>query len=98
MASRTISTSAEEILPHNSLRKSFVISNEDASIPVYVKQESAATPTVSATDHDHRVGPGGVLAVNYGLDGLQAIQSRWTIVADSGTPRIAYFETEDVRR
>ena len=98
MASRTISTTAEEIWPRNRLRKSFAIQNEDAAIVVYLKRERAATPTVSSTDHDHRVGAGGAVAVNFGTDGQEAIQDRWTIVAASGTPRVSFFETEDVVR
>ena len=98
MATRTISTTAAEIWPRNRLRKSWVIQNEDAAISIFVKQERAATPTVSSTDHDHRIRAGGSLAVNFGTDGKEAIQDRWTIVADSGTPRVALFETEDVVR
>lgn len=98
MASRTISTSAEEIFLRNRLRKSFVVQNEDAAITIYLKQERTATPTVSATDHDHAIRAGGSLAINFGTDGVEAIQDRWTIVAASGTPRVSYFETEDVVR
>lgn len=98
MASRTVSTAAEEILPQNKLRKSWVIQNEDASISVFIKRERAATPTVNSTDHDHRIGPEGGIALNFGTDGEEAIQDRWTIVAASGTPRVSFFETEDIRR
>jgi len=98
MASRTISVTAEELLLRNRLRKSFIIQNEDDTIAVFIKQERVATPTVSATDHDHRIGAGGFLAVNTDTDGTEAIQDRWTIIAASGTPRISFFETEDVVR
>lgn len=98
MASRTVSTSAEEVLPRNRLRKSWVIQNEDAAIVVYLKQERNATPTVSATDHDVRLASGGSIALSDFIDGKEAVQDRWTVVAASGTPRISYFETEDVAR
>ena len=95
MATRLLSITAEELFLRNRLRKSFVIQNEDAAIAVVIKRERAETPTVSATDHDHRIRAGGSIAVNFGTDGVEAIQDRWTVVAESGTPRISYFETED---
>lgn len=98
MGSRLLSTTAEEVLPRNTLRKSWIISNEDSSIPVYIKRERANTPTVSATDHDHRLAPGGIITLNESTDGREALQDRWTAVADSGTPRVSFFETEDVLR
>ncbi len=98
MASRTITNSASEILRENTLRKSFVIQNEDSTINVFIKKERPGNNTVSTTDHDHRIGPGGAVSVNQLTDGQEAIESRWTIVAASGTPLVSYFETEDVRR
>jgi len=98
MATRTISTTAEVVFPRNRLRKSFAIQNEDAVINIFVKQERAETATVSTTDHDHRLSPGASIAINSDIDGAEAVQDRWTIVAASGTPRIAFFETEDVVR
>ena len=95
MASRIISTTAEELLPRSRLRKSWIIQNEDSAINCFIKQEREATPTVSTTVHDHRVGPGGNLALNDLTDGKEAIKDRWTIIAASGTPRISLFETED---
>lgn len=98
MSSRTISNTAEELLPQNELRKSFVVQNEDGSINCFVKQEAPGTTSVSATDHDHRLGPGAALSLNTLLDGERNIRARFTIIAASGTPRISIFETEDVRR
>ena len=98
MSSRTISTTAEELLPRNRLRKSWIIQNEDGTINAFIKQERVATPTVSSTDHDHRVSAGGSLALNTLTDGKEAIEDRWTIIAASGTPRISIFETEEVIR
>lgn len=98
MATRTLTTTAEEIFIRNRLRRSFIVQNEDASIAMFIKREKAATPTASSTDHDHRLGPGASLALNWETDGKEAIQDRWTIIAASGTPRVSFFETEDVIR
>ena len=95
MATRTISTAAEEILPRNASRKSFLIQNGDGSITMYLKRERAQTPTVSATDYDFAIASGSSLALNHLLDGSEAITDRWTIIAASGTPRVSFFETED---
>lgn len=98
MASKTVSNVASELLPNNTNRKSFVIQNEDSTDIVYVKLERSENTTVSSTDHDHRLGPGGALALNFNNDGIKAIQSRITVIASANTPRISYFETEDVMR
>lgn len=98
MASRTISTAAEEVLPRNTSRKSWIISNEDASIAVYIKREQNNALTVSATDHDHRIAGGASLALSEFVDGIESVRDRWTVIADSGTPRISFFETENVVR
>lgn len=98
MASRTITISASELLLPNTLRKSFIIQNEDASIAVFVKFERPPLLTVSATDHDHRIGPEAAIALNQLTDGNTQIQERVTIIAASGTPRVSFFETEDVPR
>ena len=31
-------------------------------------------------------------------DGKEAIEDRWTIIAASGTPRVSFFETENIER
>ncbi len=98
MASRTITATGEELIPRNRLRKSMVIQNEDTSVNIFIKRESPGNTTVSTTDHDHRLGPAASISLNFGTDGQEAIQDRWTIVAASGTPRISLFETEDVIR
>lgn len=87
-----------EVLPRGAMRKSFVIQNESAVDAVYIKRERAETPTVTTTNHDHRIGPGGAIALNSLNDGVQAIQDRWTVIAAANTPRISVFETEDVAR
>ena len=94
----TTSTTPQEVFPKNTNRKSFTIKNEDTTISVYVKKERAENTTVSSTIHDHTIGPGGSLSLNAFLDGTQAIQERWTVVAASATPVIAWFETEDINR
>lgn len=98
MPSRTITDTAEELVPENQLRLSFIFQNEDTSIDVFLKKEEPGGTTVSTTDHDHRISPGGSLALNNNTDGPQVIKSRWTIVAASGTPRISLFETESINR
>lgn len=98
MATKLLSTSAEEVLPRNVSRRSWIISNEDSAISVFLKRERIATPTVSSTDHDHLLPPGGIIALSDQTDGREAVQDRWTVVAASGTPRVSFFETEDVVR
>lgn len=98
MATRTLTTSGEELLLRNRLRKSLLIQNEDASINVFIKREREATPTVSATDHDFVIPPGGSFGMDGDVDGTEAVQDRYTAIAASGTPRIAFFETEDQLR
>lgn len=98
MPTKTTSITASELVPRNRSRKSMIFSNEDSADSVYIKRERAETPTVSATDHDHRIGPGGLISLNFGTDGIEAIQDRWTVVASANTPRIAWFETEDIVR
>lgn len=98
MASRTITNAASELIPRNRLRKSFVVQNEDTALNVFIKRERDGALTASTTDHDHRVSPGGSLALNNGTDGHEAIQDRWSVIAESGTPRISHFETEDIVR
>lgn len=98
MATKALSVTAEEVLPRNKLRSSWIIQNEDSAIGCFLKKERTATPTVSSTDHDHRLGPGSSLALNLLIDGAESVQDRWTIVAASGTPRVSFFETESVSR
>ena len=74
------------------------IENEDAVITIFIKQERAITPTVSSTDHTHALLAGATLSISNLTDGIEAIQDRWTGVAASGTPRVSFFETEDVVR
>lgn len=98
MASRTISNVASELLPRNASRKSWLVQNEDSTITLYIMRERAENTTVSTTVHDFAIAPGASLGLNSLLDGLSSIQDRWTIIAASGSPRIAVFETEDVIR
>lgn len=93
MSSRTITNSGEELFPQNRRRVSFAVQNEDAAINVFIKKERPGFNTVSTTDHDHRLSPGVALALNNFLDGEEAVQERYTIVAASGTPRISILET-----
>jgi hypothetical protein len=98
MPSRTMSASAVEIMPKNTQRKSLVILNEDSADSVYIKREVGESLTVSSTDHDYKLAPGAAITLNTQNDGIQSIQSRYTGVASANTPRIAFFETEDIIR
>jgi len=98
MPSKTLSTVATEIIPSNSARKSLFIQNEDTQQVIYVKKERSESTSVSATDHDYRLGPGAAMAINNLTDGTEAIQARYTGIADGATPRIAFTESEDIRR
>jgi len=98
MVSRTLSVTAEELFPRNRLRKSFLIQNEDKKEDIFMKFERNKAVTVSSTDHDHRIGPGGAIAVNSDTDGKESIEDRVTVVAGAATPRVSFFETEDVVR
>lgn len=93
-----VTTGASIILTRNRNRKSFIIQNEDASINVFVKRERGPTLTVSSSDHDHRISPSGLLALNNQNDGAESIQDQWTIISASGSPNVSVFETEDVVR
>lgn len=94
----TTSTTAGQLIPQNRLRKSVVLQNIDGAIVCYVKRERNNQNTVTSTDFDFRLNPGSTIALNSLLDGTEAIQDRYTIVAASGTPQIAVFETEDIIR
>lgn len=94
----TTSGSVQEIFPRNTNRISFTIKNEDSTNSVFVKRERSELNTVSSTDHDHVIGPGGSLSLNSLLDGTTNIQERWTCKASAGSPVIAWFETENIIR
>jgi len=94
----TSAAAGQEVMPRNTMRKSIIIQNEDSVDAVFIKRERNETPKVSTTDHDHRIGPGGLIAINSLTDGKQSIEDRWTVIAAANTPQISFFETEDVQR
>lgn len=98
MASKQIPTAAVELIPNNASRKSLSIQNQDATDSIYLKKEENGQLSVSSTDHDWKLGPNSSLFLSTGVDGIQTIRGRFTAVSSANTPRIAYFETEDVRR
>ena len=98
MPSKLVGTSAVELLPRNRLRKSFVVQNEDTTATCFVKKERVLVPTVTATDHDHRIQRESSLAINGDTDGKEHLEDRWTIVCDAANTRISFFETEDIVR
>lgn len=65
---------------------------------MFIKREQNATLSVSSTDHDHRIAAGASIALSDFTDGIEAVRDRWTIIAASGTPRVSFFETEDIMR
>lgn len=94
----TTSIVASELAPRNSTRKSIMFQNEDGANSVYIKRERSEATTVSSTDHDHRIGPGGIFSLNSTLDGIEAIRSRYTVVASANAPVVSVYETEDIIR
>lgn len=98
MPTKTASTGAAELMPRNSVRKSIAIENEDSTDSVFIKFERSENTTVSSTDHDWKIPPGGSFALNNGTDGFALIQQRITFIASANTPRVAFLETEDVQR
>jgi hypothetical protein len=89
---------ARELIPQNYLRKSLIVQNVDTVDSVFIKRERNSTNTVSATDFDFRLQPGAGIALNSQLDGTEAIQDRYTIIAAANTPSVSVFETEDIKR
>ena len=98
MASKTLDTNAVEILPGNTSRISLVILNEDTTDSIFLKRERGEALTVSSTDHDFKIGPGASLGLSNLIDGSESIQARYTGIASANTPRIAFFETENIKR
>lgn len=94
----TIPNAASELVPKNTSRKSLLLLNEDGVNSVYVKRERSEATTVSATDHDHRIGPGAALGFNSMLDGKEWIQGRYTAISSVGNVSVAVLETEDIVR
>lgn len=98
MPSLTTSTSGIRLLNRNRLRKSVIVFNEDVTDAVFLKRERAETPTVSSTDHDIRIGPGGFWGMSSVQDGKEAIEDSYTVIAAANTPRVSFFESEEVTR
>lgn len=98
MATKLASTQAAELVPQNSGRKSFVFQNEDTTDAVYIKKERPGLFSVSSTDHDYKIFPGGAISLNFLSDGEESIKERWTFIAAANTPRMSYVETEEFKR
>ena len=96
MPTISTSTTAQEVFPENKLRKSFIMQNTDGTINMFLRRGSQGE--VTSTDFDHRLGPNGTLALNDLQDGKAQIQIDWRVIAASGTPVIAFFETESIER
>ncbi len=98
MATKTIANSATIIVPANASRKSLALLNEDTTDSVYIKREEGESLSVSSTDHDWKLLPGAAIAFNSQVDGIKAIRARYTAVSSANTPRISFFESEDIDR
>lgn len=86
------------LVVRNRNRKSMIFQNTDATDSVYIKRERAATPTVSSTDFDFKLSPGAAVGLSSLLDGSEAIQDSYSVIAAANTPAVAVFETEDIVR
>lgn len=86
------------LVVRNRSRKSLIFQNTDTADTVYIKRERAATPTVSSTNFDFKLTPGAAVGLNSLLDGQEAIQDSYSVIAAANTPIVAVFETEDVVR
>jgi len=93
-----VPNAASELVPKNTMRKSLLLLNEDAANSVYIKRERSEATTVSATDHDHRIGPGASFSLNSTLDGKEWIIGRYSAITSAGNVNVAVFETEDIIR
>lgn len=98
MPSKLASVTGAELIPANVSRKSLIVQNEDNTDSVFIMRERAENTLISTTVHDLKVPPGGAVTLNWINDGLQQIQSRYTFIASANTPRVSFFETEDVAR
>ena len=94
----TTSTTAALAITRNRERKSFLLQNVDGAIVIYVKRERGPVLTISASDYDFRLSPGAGFALNSDVDGKEAIQDSYSVLAATGTPQLAVFETEDFIR
>ena len=93
---QTGSTSGQLLIPGNPYRKSLLFTNLDAAINVFVAQ---LEPTVITTANAGvRLTPGQSLTLNVNDDGFYQVTERWSFIAASGTPIVAVFETESIRR
>lgn len=98
MSTKLADITADELVPQNSMRKSFAFQNEDTTDSIFIKKERPGNTTVSATNHDYKIFPGATIGLNFQSDGIEAIKERWTFIASANTPRIAFVETEDFSR
>ena len=94
----TSGVAAVLLIVRNRNRKSLIFQNTDAADSVYIKRERAATPAVSTTNFDFKLSPGAAVGLNSLLDGMEAIQDSYSVIAGANTPVVAIFETEDIVR
>lgn len=92
-----LSTSAATAVPQGNLRRSLLFLNVDGAINIYLKKERPGSTSVTSSDFDVRIAPGGSFSLNTNDDGAEAVQERWTAIAASGTPNLCIFETKDLK-
>ena len=96
MPTITTNTTGLLIFPKNKLRRSFSIQNTDGTINVFVGRQPIGT--LSSTVFDIRLTAGQTMTLNATLDGRPQITDTWNVVSASGTPVVAWFETEEFDR
>lgn len=94
----TTGATAVILATRNRMRKSLLIQNTSTTDTAYVKRERNETLAVTSTDFDFKIGPGGAIGLNSLLDGIEAIQDRYSAIAAAGAPVLSFFETEDAQR
>lgn len=94
----TATTTEAQLIPENLNRKSIFVQNNSSTDAIFLKWEEPGFTTVSSTNHDIRIAPGGALVLSSGQDGTQQIEGRITVIAAANTPSVAVFETENIRR
>lgn len=96
MPQLTLSTSGALVAPQNKYRKSIVFTNVDTAIVVWI--DNMQPGDITTSNAGVRLPPGASAAFNSFLDGSRQIQDRWSAIAESGTPVLAWKETEDIER
>lgn len=90
------STGGAIVVPQNKLRKSIIFKNIDATDSIFL--ETGNGTGVTSSTAGLKLAPGGILTFNSFLDGESTIQNQWFAIASANTPKLLWYETEDVQR